>query len=102
MATDVAGTFKIDKRDENAILEAGGGSKGTRANVSRSFEGGLEGEGTVEWLMSFDAEGSAVFVGLERIVGGFGDETGTFVLKHVGTFDGQTARAELTIVLGSG
>jgi Protein of unknown function (DUF3224) len=40
--------------------------------------------------------------GTHRIVGRIGGRTGSFVLQHVGTFDGQTAKAELLVVSGSG
>jgi hypothetical protein len=102
MATQATGTFTIDPWDENSILETDGGSKITEAKVSRSFEGDLEGEGTVEWLMGYDEDGSATFVGLERIVGRIGDKSGTFAIQHVGTFDGQVSRARLFVVPGSG
>jgi hypothetical protein len=102
MATQATGTFTIDPWDENSILETDGGSKITEAKVSRSFEGDLEGEGTVEWLMGYDEDGSATFVGLERIVGRIGDKSGTFALQHVGTFDGQVSKARLLVVPGSG
>jgi Protein of unknown function (DUF3224) len=96
-------TFEIENWDENPALETESGSRITRADVTRSFDGDLEGEGTVEWLMAYDEDaGSAVFVGLERVVGSLAGKSGTFVLQHVGTFDGQTARADLVIVPGSG
>jgi hypothetical protein len=102
MATRATATFQIENWDENEILEADGGSKVTHAKVSRSFAGDLEGEGTVEWLMGYEEGGSASFVGLERINGKLGDKAGTFVLQHIGTFDGETAKAQLLIVPGSG
>ena len=102
MGTRATGTFTIDNWDENPILETEGGSKITKAKVSRSFEGDLEGEGTVEWLMAYDKDDTATFVGLERIVGSVRGKTGTFALQHVGTFDGQMSKAELLVVPGSG
>jgi hypothetical protein len=102
MATRATGTFKIDNWDENEILQTESGSKITNAKVSRSFDGDLEGEGGVEWLMGYGEDGTATFVGLERVVGRIGDKTGTFVLQHVGTFDGQVSKAQLTVVPGSG
>jgi hypothetical protein len=100
-ATQIAGTFQIDNWDENEIMQTDGGSKITHAKVSRSFEGDLEGNGTVEWLMSYEEGGSATFVGLERFDGKVGDKNGSFVLQHVGTFDGQVAKAHLLVVAGS-
>ncbi len=102
MATHAEATFQIVDWAESDILGAESGSKVTRATVSMSFAGGLEGEGTVEWLMGYDDTGAACFVGLERVVGGIDGRTGSFVLQHVGTFDGQTAQADVLVVPGSG
>ena len=100
--TKAKGTFTIENWDENPVLDAEGASKITKASVSRSFEGDLGGEGTVEWLMGYDDGGTATFVGLERVVGSIDGKKGTFALQHVGTFDGKVAKAELTVVPGSG
>jgi hypothetical protein len=35
-------------------------------------------------------------------LGKSGNDTGTFVLQHVGTFDGQVSKAQLLVVPGSG
>ena len=67
-----------------------------------AFSGGLEGEGTVEWLMGYGEDGTAAFVGLERVVGRVDGRSGTFVLQHTGTFDGKLATADVTVVPGSG
>jgi hypothetical protein len=102
MATSATATFQIEGWDEDDIMETDDGAKVTRAKVSRSFEGDIEGAGTVEWLMAYDEDGSATFVGIERIVGSIGGRTGTVVLRHVGAFDGQVAKADLLVVSGSG
>jgi hypothetical protein len=102
MSATLTATFKIENWDENPALEAEAGSKVTRADVLRSFEGDLEGEGAVEWLMAYGEDGSAKFVGLERIAGTVAGKKGTFVLQHMGTFDGQMAKADLVIVPGTG
>jgi hypothetical protein len=41
-----------------------------------------EGEGQVEYLMMYRSDGSATFVGLERVVGRIGGKTGAFVLQR--------------------
>jgi hypothetical protein len=102
MATSTTATFQIEGWDEDEIMSTSDGAKVTRAKVSRSFEGDIEGTGTVEWLMAYDEGGSATFVGVERIVGSIGGKTGTIVLRHVGAFDGQMAKADLLVVPGSG
>jgi Protein of unknown function (DUF3224) len=102
MAMHAEATFTIADWDEQDILQDGGGPKVTRASVSMSFSGQLEGEGAVEWLMGYDEDGTATFVGLERVVATLGDRSGSFVLQHVGRFDGETGEAEVLVVPGSG
>ena len=102
MTTYATATFQIEGWDEDDIMETDDSARVTRAKVSRSFEGDIEGTGTVEWLMGYDEDGSATFVGIERIVGSIGGKAGTVVLRHVGVFDGQVAKADLLVVSGSG
>jgi Protein of unknown function (DUF3224) len=102
MATSATATFQIAGWDEDEIMQTDGSAKVTRATVSRTFEGDIEGTGTVEWLMAYDDGGSATFVGIERIVGSIVGRTGSVVLRHVGAFDGQMATADLLVVAGSG
>jgi|tagenome__1003787_1003787.scaffolds.fasta_scaffold20308448_2 hypothetical protein len=102
MATSATAEFQVTNWKEDSLLEAGGGPKVTRASVTMAFEGDLEGDGAVEWLMSYDNGSTARFVGMERVVGKVGDRSGTFVLQHIGAFDGETATAELLVVPGTG
>lgn len=78
------------------------GPKLTRASITKSFTGDIEGEGTLEYLMMYRDDGSASFIGLERITGRIGDRAGSFVLAHTGTSDGSTATATWSVVSGSG
>lgn len=52
--------------------------------------------------MVYSADGSACFIGLERVVGRVGERSGSFVLQHNGTFEGGTAKATWFVVPGSG
>ncbi|HSQ30350.1 MAG TPA: DUF3224 domain-containing protein, partial [Gemmatimonadaceae bacterium] len=47
-------------------------------------------------------DGSASFVGLERIVGRIAGKPGTFVLQRIGTFEGGLAKESYSVVPGSG
>ena len=102
MATHATASFEVKNWDEQPSLPADGAAKVTQASVTMAFEGDLEGEGSVEWLMGYGEDGTAAFVGLERIVGTVAGRSGSFVLQHTGTFDGELAKAELAIVPGSG
>jgi hypothetical protein len=98
----VEAKFSIDSWDEKPFDEVADAAKLTRATVARSYSGAVEGTSTTEWLMSYAEDGSATFVGLERIVGKVGNRKGTLVLQHVGSYADGTATATLSVVEGSG
>ena len=98
--TTVSGVFKVSSWDENAY-EDREGSRLTRATVDQRFEGGIAGDGSAEWLMAYDANGSARFVGFQLVDGEVGGRRGTFVLETAGEFDGQVARWQASVVAGT-
>jgi hypothetical protein len=102
MSTHAKGTFEVQTWDEKPYDETNGDPKLTRASVTKSFRGDIEGEGTLEYLMVYTDDRSARFVGLERVVGRLGDRSGSFVLQHSGTFEGGVAKATWYVVPGSG
>ena len=102
MSTHAQATFEIQSWDENAYVELDGDAKLTRASVGQAFAGDLDGEGSVEWLMCYRQDKTADFVGLQRFVGRLGSRSGSFVMRTQGTFDGEKAAGDLTVVSGSG
>lgn len=52
--------------------------------------------------MAYGNDGTATFVGLERITGSVGGRDGSVVVQHAGRFDGGAAKASLTVVPGAG
>ena len=95
-------TFKLESWDEKPYNEIEGAPKLTRAKVTKTYHGDIEGESILEYLMMYRQDGTASFVGLERVVGSLGGRSGTFVLQHKGTFEGGKATVECSVVLGSG
>jgi len=102
MSSRASATFQVTNWDEKPYHEGEGEPKLTRATVTKTFTGDLEGEGVVEYLMVHQAAGTAAFVGMERVTGKLGERAGTFVLEHRGTYLDGTARAVCRIVPGSG
>ncbi len=102
MSKRATATFQVKSWDEKPYDEIDEGPKLTRASVTKSFRGDIEGEGILEDLMIHRDDGSASFIGLERVVGRVGDRSGSFVLQHSGTFEGGTAKATWSVVPGSG
>ena len=94
--------FKITKWDEQPYSEEDGERKLTRASITKTYQGDIQGQASLEYLMMYREDGSASFVGLERIKGQLGGRSGSFVLQHIGTFEGGTVRVALTVVPGSG
>jgi hypothetical protein len=92
--------FEVKSWNEVAYDEEG--PKLTRASVIKEFRGEIEGLGTAEYLMMYRNDGSASFVGLERIAGRIGNRKGSFVLEHIGTFAGGVAKETWIVVPGSG
>jgi len=99
-----AGTFEIDGWEEETYDEQEG-TKLTRTRLTKTFHGDVEGESTAELLMAYAAEdGSAAYVGFERVTGRIHGRSGSFVLHHTATSDGTRgeASAAWSVVPGSG
>jgi len=93
--------FAIKSWDEKAYSEGPDLPRLTRARVTKTFTGDIEGEGQVEYLMMYRSDGSATFVGLERFVGRIGGRTGTFVLQRTGVFENGQAKESYSVIPGS-
>ena len=94
--------FAIKNWDEKPYSEGPDLPKLTRASVLKSFTGDIEGESQVEYLMMYRSDGSASFVGLERVTARIGDKRGSFVLQRTGVFEGGQAKESYSVVPGSG
>ena len=93
--------FAIKSWDEKPYGEAPNLPKLTRASVMKTYNGEIVGEGHVEYLMMYRSDGSASFVGLERVVGRVADRTGSFVLQRTGVFEDGQAKESYSIIPGS-
>lgn len=102
MRKRAAAMFTISQWNETPYSEAEGMPKLTRASVTKTFRGDIEGTGEVEYLMVYRPDGTASFVGLERITGKLAGKAGSFVLQRSGTFDGKLAKEAYSIVADSG
>ena len=93
--------FAIESWDDKPYSEGEGEPRLTRATVTMTYGGDIEGQAQVEYLMLYRSDGSATFVGLERVVGRIGDKTGTFVLQRIGTFESGLAKESYSVIPGS-
>ena len=74
----------------------------SRIHVVESFSGDIEGNGVVEFLQAARADGSASFVGIERVTGTVAGRSGTFLLQDAGTVDGNIVSGDWFVIPGSG
>jgi hypothetical protein len=100
--TELRATFEVQDWEEQPFDEADGAAKLTRASVSKTYAGDITGRSVTEWLMAYSPDGSAAFVGIERITGSLGDRDGSIVVRHVGTYEDGAATAELEVLSGTG
>lgn len=94
--------FAIKSWNEKPYGEGQELPKLTRAAVTKTFTGDIVGEGLVEYLMMYRSDGSATFVGLERIVGHVAGKAGSFVLHRTGVFENGVAKESYFVISGSG
>src|SRR4029077_14056790 len=93
--------FTIKSWDEKPYSEGQDLPKMTRATVTKTFTGDIAGEGHVEYLMMYRGDGSATFVGLERVVWRVAGKAGSFVLQRTGTFQDVVAKEPYSVIPGS-
>jgi hypothetical protein len=96
------GTFSIVTWEEQPLAEIDGERKLTTTTVTQKLQGGIEGEGSAMWLSAYFADGTAEFVGYQRIVGTVGDAQGSIVARISGHYGGSVARSEWAVIQGVG
>ena len=94
------GSFQLSSWNEDAYEERDG-RRLSRASVSQRFQGDIAGDGSAEWLMAYQADGRARFVGFQVVDGDVAGRHGTLVLETRGEFDGRAARWDATVLPGS-
>ncbi len=94
--------FAIKSWDEKPYSEGEDLPRLTRATVEKAYTGDIEGNGRVEYLMMYRRDGSAAFVGLERVAGRIAGRTGSFVLQRPGIFESGEAKESYFVIPGSG
>ncbi len=71
-------------------------------HVVETFEGDIEGQGEVYFVQAARPDGTASFVGQERVTGSLAGRTGSFVFQDAGTLEGSLVRGTWFVVPGSG
>lgn len=94
--------FAITNWDEKPYAEGTDQPRLTRASVAKKLTGDIEGESHTEYLMMYRADGTATFVGLERVVGRVAGKSGSFVMQRLGAFEDGQAKESYSVISGSG
>lgn len=102
MSNKVEGIFQITGWDEIPYSELDDGSKQSSVKVTQSYSGSIEGNSEIRYLMSYQSESSAIFVGFETIKGTFLGKNGSVIVQHNGIFESGVASSKFTIVANSG
>lgn len=93
--------FAIKGWDEKPYSEGPDQPKLSKAAVTKTYTGDIEGEGHVEYLMVYRGDGTANYVGIERITGKLGGKAGSFVLQRTGVFEDGQAKESYSVIAGS-
>ena len=94
------GKFRLKNWDEKPYDEDG--PKLTRVQATVTYEGEIEGEGKLQYLMMYREDETAGYVSMERFTGRIGDRKGSLVLQGSGEFKDGAATVDWTVVPGSG
>ena len=101
MPTHLDGEFQVTSWAEEQAGGLEGTAKVTTARIGQRFTGGIDADTIADLVMTYRDDGTADFIGYQRVQGHIGDKSGSFVLQGVGTFDGKEARTRLEVVAGS-
>ena len=100
--TRATGRIEVKTYEPRTYEEVDGGPDLVEIHVTETFSGDIEGEGVVRFLQAVRKDGSASFVGVERVTGSVGGRKGTFLLQDEGTLEGSTVKGEWFVIPGSG
>jgi len=102
MSTRANAVITVHKYQPAAYDEPAEGPALTRIHVEESFGGDISGAGVVEFMQAARADGSASFVGIERVTGTVAGRNGTFLLQDAGTVQDNIVSGDWFVIPGSG
>ena len=100
--TRANGVITVRTYEPSVYEEPAEGPGLTRIHVEERFSGDISGDGVVEFLQAARADGSASFVGIERVTGQVGGRRGTFLLQDAGTVQDEIVSGDWFVIAGSG
>jgi Protein of unknown function (DUF3224) len=100
--THATGRIDVKTYEPQRYEEVDQGPNLVEIHVTETFSGDIEGEGVVRFLQAVRKDGSASFVGIERVTGSLAGRTGSFLLQDAGTLEGTTVKGEWFVIPDSG
>jgi len=73
-----------------------------RVEIFHRYEGVIEGEGSIQYLIAENKNLTGSTIALEKVTGSVDGRSGTFVFQQIGTFDHGKLNMTLTVLPGSG
>lgn len=100
MPMHASGPFEVSLTPQSQ--DAAEGTTLGRLTIDKRFHGDLEASSKGEMLSAGAADGSAVYVAIERVTGALGGRSGAFVLVHNGVMTPEMQQLTITVAPGSG
>ena len=93
-----AGTIEVKTYEPTTYEQPPDAPALVEIHVTEEFSGDITAAGTVRFLQSLRADGSASFCGIERVVGTLAGRHGSFLLQDAGTVAGNLVTGDWFVV----
>jgi hypothetical protein len=97
-----SGRTDVKSYSPTTFDEMSGAPSLMEVQVTETFSGDIQGEGTARVVQAARRDGSASFAGMERVRGSIAGRSGSFLLAVSGTVAGKDMQAQWSVVSGSG
>jgi hypothetical protein len=94
---NLSGQFQIKDWQESTQQEYATGKR-SLANVKLEYTGDIVGDSELQYLLSYQVNGSADFVGFEQISANIDGNAGCITLQHMGRFEAGIASSQFTVM----
>ena len=95
---NAAGTIEVKTYEPTTYEQPSDAPALVEIHVTEEFSGDITAAGTVRFLQSLRADGSASFCGIERVVGTLAGRHGSFLLQDAGTVAGNLVTGDWFVV----
>jgi hypothetical protein len=93
----LTGQFQIKDWQETTQSEYKVGKR-SLANVKLDYTGHVTGSSELQYLLSYQADGSADFVGFESLQASVNGTSGSLIIRHIGRFVAGVASSQFEVI----